>query len=313
MKLEQTLLELSKKDEGREESVIFMNKEIEELKASLEKYKEEELIDRSRLVKLERKCKGLESMDEVRETHSRKMNLWVFGVEQKDEKEEPEDTWLVVKKFAIIVLELDEPFLDQCIIKNTHRLGKKENKERPIIIAFVKWEDRMKFLKAASSLYSYNKKNNTRYGVKTDLAPKARELRKAYHDAAVRWRQGEEGIIIRPCNNDKGKVWMEIPPNCKKNTKKPIRIFSKGCHAKTLSVLKECLDEDHKIHYTNAEMDMVGEALELLIHFNNSFVGISKKNLSLGNPGLDMVRRLSLSKMVPYSYAYTNLDGGENK
>ena len=114
-----------------------------------------------------------------------------------------------MRNFGINVLEIEESFLDQCIIKNTHRVGNKNNNDRPIIIAFVKWEDGMRFHKSASGLYSYNTTNKTRYGVKTDLAPKARELRKAYHDAAARWRRAEEGIIIRPCSKDKGKVWME--------------------------------------------------------------------------------------------------------
>ena len=53
----------------------------------------------------------------------------------------------------------------------------------------------------------------------------------------------------------------------------------------------------------------MGEALELLIHFNNSFIGISKNSINAGNPGVEMVKRLSLSKMIPASYAFTNIDG----
>ena len=223
LRLEQKMSDLSKKDEGLEESVIFLNKEIETLKASIVKYKDYQSIDKSTIVALENKCKGLEATDEAREQHSRKMNLWVFGIDHEDSTE---NTWEVVKKFAMDVLNLEKSFLEQCLIKNTHRVGKKEKKEKPIIIAFLRWEDRMTFLKAASKLYEYNKKNNTRYGVKTDLAPKARALRKTYHEAAVRWRIGEAGIIIRPCSNDKGKVWMEKKVT-KKDPWKPIRVPEK--------------------------------------------------------------------------------------
>ena len=96
-----------------------------------------------------------------------------------------------------------------------------------------------------------------------------------------------------------------------KKTKKPIRIFSKGCHSKILSILKESLEDDQKIHYTNADLTM-GEALELLIHFSNSYIGVSKKTLSMGSPGVEMSRRLSLSKLIPSSYAFTHLDEEEN-
>ena len=230
LRLETAMNELSKKDEGLEESMTFLNKEIETLKGAIATYKDHQRLDKSRMVELENKCKGLEAMDEVREQHSRKMNLWVFGLEQKDTSE---DTWLIVRQFALDVLKLDEPFLDQCLIKNSHRVGKKEYKDRPIIIAFLKWSDRMKFLKAASDLYQYNKKNNTRFGVKTDLAPKARELRKTYHEAAGRWRRGEEGVIIRPCSNDKGKVWMEKKPP-KKIHGKPFKSLKNGSNQKRM-------------------------------------------------------------------------------
>ena len=90
--------------------------------------------------------------------------------------------------------------------------------------------------------------------------------------------------------------------------KKPIRVFSKGCHSQLLDILKESLEEDHKIHYTNTDLNM-GEALELLIHFNNSFIGISRNCMNAGNPVVEMIKRLSLSTMIPSSYAFTNIDG----
>ena len=98
IKLEQSLVELTKKDESLKESVIFMNREVEELKVAVDKYRDEQRIARTRILKLERKCKGLEEMDEVREKHSCKMNLWVFEVSQA---EQDENTWEVVRDFGL--------------------------------------------------------------------------------------------------------------------------------------------------------------------------------------------------------------------
>ena len=55
------------------------------------------------------------------------------------------------------------------------------------------------------------------------------------------------------------------------------------------------------------------QALEMLVHFQNAIIGISKGNLSNGNPGVEIIRRLSLTKMLPSAYAYSNIDDENNE
>ena len=121
---------------------------------------------------------------------------------------------------------------------------------------------------------------------------------------------GLDATIRTPMSNQISvlKSFLQIA----KKSKKPIRVFTKGCHSKTLKIMKECLEDDHKIHYTNVDLSM-GEALEFLIHFTNSFIGISRKNLSQGSPGVEMAKRLSLSKLIPSSYAFTYVDEEGNR
>ena len=121
---------------------------------------------------------------------------------------------------------------------------------------------------------------------------------------------GLDATIRTPMSNQVSvlKSFLQIA----KKSKKPIRVFTKGCHSKTLQIMKECLEDDHKIHYTNVDLSM-GEALEFLIHFTNSFIGISRKNLSQGSPGVEMAKRLSLSKLIPSSYAFTYVDEEGNR
>ena len=137
------------------------------------------------------------------------MNLWIYGIDHVDADE---DTWAVVCEFGKQVLKLDQEFLNGLMFKNVHRVGSTKSTNRPIIVAFLMAKDRMKFLKSASTLYNYNKKHNTKYGVETDLAPKARAERNRLNYAANNWRRAT-GKILMVRNNDKGKVWMVTKPN----------------------------------------------------------------------------------------------------
>ena len=98
------------------------------------------------------------------------------------------------------------------MVKIAHRVGKTKRPDRPIIVAFLMTKDRTKFLKAASTLYQYNKIDKTKYGVKTDLAPKARAKRTRYNFEAYNWRKAT-GKILMVRSNDSGKVWMVTKPN----------------------------------------------------------------------------------------------------
>ena len=206
------MTDLTRRDDSLEESMTFLNKELETLRTTIENYKEDRKIDRSMIVALDLKCKGFEAMEEVREQHSRKMNLWVYGIDFIDEKE---NTWEVVKAFAKRVLKLDDSFLEQCIIKNTHRVGDKESKDRPIIIAFVRWDDRMKFLKSASGLFSYNAENKTKYGVKTDLALRQESLERNFMKPLEDGGELKRALLLDRVIMTKGKYGCKEKPQRK--------------------------------------------------------------------------------------------------
>ena len=202
LKLEQIVNELTKKEETFDESLAYVNKDVETLKRKAEYQKH----DRERLSDVEKRCSDSDFKDEIKEQHSRKMNLWVYGIEQTNMKDE--DAWSKVCEFATKVLKIEAKDLDEEQIKNVHRVGDKKDKNRPIIVAFLRAKDRQRFLRASSKLFDYNKEHKTKFGVKTDLAPMARARRRSFQEAAHRWRT-ETGKILRVCNNDMGKIWME--------------------------------------------------------------------------------------------------------
>ena len=201
MKLEQSIKELSEKETTLTNSIAFMNEEVDTLKAEMEELR----CTKELCQKLEKKIQNLEDRDEASEQHMRNMNLWFYGLEQTVENE---DSWEVVKDFCVKILNVERASFGECVIRNAHRVGKKGEDNRPLIVAFVSWKDRMRVLKAAGGLYKYNTENNTKFGVKTDLAPKARAERKKFQIAKVNMT-AETGNQGRVCNDNKGRVWLE--------------------------------------------------------------------------------------------------------
>ena len=209
LKLDQYMKDLSKKDETFESALTFANSEIESLKKESGIQKQMISNDKDIIIKVEQRCSDQEFKDEIKEQHSRKMNLWIYGVKQTDDDE---DVWVTVCEFGKKVLKLDDEFIDELMVKNAHRVGKTKSDDRPIIVALLMAKDRMTFLRAASTLYKYNKEHNTKYGVKTDLAPKARAKRARYNFASYNWRKAT-GKILMVRSNDNGKVWMVTKDN----------------------------------------------------------------------------------------------------
>ena len=217
LKLDQYMKDLSKRDDTFESALTFANTEIESLKKESGLHKQMITDDRDRIMKVETRCSDHEFKDEAKEQHSRKMNLWIYGVKQTDDEE---DVWVTVCEFGKKVLELDDEFVDELMVKNAHRVGKNKTEDRPIIVAFLMAKDRMTFLKSAATLYKYNKEHNTKYGVKTDLAPKARAKRAKYNFAAYNWRRATGKILMVRCN-DNSRVWMVTKVN-HEDTWKPV-------------------------------------------------------------------------------------------
>ena len=161
-----------------------------------------------RIENLEDENRKAKDKDEAREQHGRKMNLWVYGVEEP----EKENTRQTVRNFCINVLKLDGKTVDNWLIKNTHRVGQYKTPKRPIIVAFVLWEDRQALLKSAKHLYQYNTDNDTTFAVKTDLAPRARQMRKDLHYVSKKMKEAEK-CQAKVRDNAKGVVWLERKQN----------------------------------------------------------------------------------------------------
>ena len=142
--------------------------------------------------------------EEEKEQHLRKMNLWLYGLEEAKN----ENTWEAVKTFGVDVLGLNKNNLDSWVIKNSHRVGDPKKEKRPLIIAFVRWEDRQTFLRKSAVLYKHNKDNGTSFSIQTDLAPRARQRRKDLRVIAGLMRD-EEKILVRVRDNPKGAVWIQ--------------------------------------------------------------------------------------------------------
>ena len=168
------------------------------------------LIDsmKLRIETLEDESRKAKDKDEAREQHGRKMNLWLYGVDEP----EKENTRQTVRNFCTNVLNLDGKTVDSWLVKNTHRVGKYNTPKRPIIVAFVLWEDRQALLKSAKHLYQFNTENETTYAVKTDLAPRARQLRKDLHYVSKQMKEAEK-CQAKVRDNAKGHVWLERKQN----------------------------------------------------------------------------------------------------
>ena len=191
---ERTNEDLIKNIELHDEEIKALKAEVETLKG----YKEE-------VEKLKKDNAQFKIDNEAREQYQRKYNLWFYGIE---EPEDEDRSWDTVKDFCVKVLNLDLDDVDLIPIKNDHRVGSTKMKQRPIIVVFSQWDDRQTVLKAAGKLYFFNKKNDTNFAVKTDLAPLARQKRKLYVGASIRMKE-ETKLFVRVCNNEKGQVWLE--------------------------------------------------------------------------------------------------------
>ena len=213
---EEKIATLEARLEQAEKLIEYMEDKLAKNQVSIDELTEKAQISEevnNRLTFLEGFRETSLKRDEASEQQQRKMNLWVYGL---PETEENEDTWKRVRWFMVEVLELDIAVVDNMDIRNTHRVGDKKKTKgiRPTIVAFLKWTERQVVLRASIKVASYNTKNETRFAVKTDLAPVAREKRKSYQAISTKIRENNEGLA-RACDDGKGKVWLEMRPDTK--------------------------------------------------------------------------------------------------
>ena len=194
----QEIIRLVASLQEKEVMIEAQQREIEELRDTQE-YQQREIEELQDF-----KEKSLDK-DEIREQYGRKMNLWLYGLDQKSKGE---NTWEVVKKFSVDVLGMNREILESWSVKNVHRVGDPTKPKRPVIIAFLRWEDRQAFLRRSSVLYQHNKDNGTSFSIKTDLAPRARQQRKDYF-VITGLMKTQEDCQARVRDNHKGAVWIQ--------------------------------------------------------------------------------------------------------
>ena len=179
----------------------FQDDEISALKAEVESLKEVKTE-----VEFLRKENTQYKIDkEANEQHQRKYNLWLYNITDSD----PDlNLWENIRIWCCDVLEIEKETMQKMNVKHIHRVGNPKVKDRPIIVVFQSWEDRQLVLRSAGQLYDYNQVNGTKYGVKTDLAPLAREKRKKMQ-RAVGPMNAATKLLVRQRDNSKGLVWLE--------------------------------------------------------------------------------------------------------
>ena len=187
--LEKQQLDQERLNEDLKKNVEIHDSEIAALRAELAEYKASKVVTDKKIEVLEKENADHKIADETREQYHRKHNLWFYGLQEVKDGENKEIVWQTVSNFCINVLKIDQTRMKECVIKNAQRVGDPKVSDRPLIVAFCKWDDRQLVLRAASILFQFNKDNKTRFAVKTDLAPLAREKRKKYYNAANKMRE----------------------------------------------------------------------------------------------------------------------------
>lgn len=155
----------------------------ERLKASNERYTE------------------LESKHDDLEQYTRRQNIRISGFPEQ----EGENTDDIVVNFAKTALKLD---VTQADIDRSHRVGKRHpgRPSRDIIIRFVSYKTKVKFMKSRKLAREYNGQNNTRHFIFEDLTRNrsnlAYQARKLKRDGVVKDTWTFDGKIFIKAHDD---------------------------------------------------------------------------------------------------------------
>ena len=192
---------LEKTCEDLKKNAEFQDEEIANLRIEIESFKEIKTE-----VEFLRKENTQYKLDkEANEQQQRKYNLWLYNITDSDSNI---SLWENIRIWCREVLGIKRDIMEEMTVKHTHRVGNPKVKDRPIIVAFSRWDDRQTVLKAAGNLYDYNQTNGTKYGVKTDLAPLARAKRVRFQRAVGPMKLATK-LLVRQRDNSKGHVWLE--------------------------------------------------------------------------------------------------------
>ena len=113
--------------------------------------------------KLRKMVEDLQVDAEYKTSHAFRLQLIAYNIQESDN----ENVWEVLKVFLTRDLKIDENTVNQIPIRDTHRMGKKENgKVRPIVMAFLRQPDRDFILSQSKNL------RNTRLSLAPHLSAK---------------------------------------------------------------------------------------------------------------------------------------------
>ena len=87
-----------------------------------------------------------------------------------------------------------------------------------------------------------------------------------------------------------------------KEAKKPIRVYTAGCHAELMKELESNLPKTQHIHYLNFQ-GTYKEALEFLLLFPKGFIGMGRKLLKPSPDMVEITLKIDTQRMLPESNA----------
>ena len=126
--VESKTTELSKDVDQMENSLSFLNKEVQELKSKENNYK----LD----------IKSLENKIMYQEVYNRCENLRFLNLPEAND-EENEDTKQIVYRFLERELKIEDVIIRRIEFQRIHRIGKKSSRyTRPVIARFLRFQDR---------------------------------------------------------------------------------------------------------------------------------------------------------------------------
>jgi hypothetical protein len=177
-----------------------ISEKIEKLESDVELVKIDQEQDHEEIEILKKEVSELRTSLLHTKVYSRKYHLLIYGVTG------PEDTNTatiqIVREFAKSSLQMNEEYANRLMIRNAHRLQRRDDgSPSPIIIVFGFWSERESFLRAGKHL------RGSKMRIKTDLPP---ELKKKRYDLGQLAYQMHQDKEIQTWVREKGiDVWIE--------------------------------------------------------------------------------------------------------
>jgi hypothetical protein len=178
------------------EKIDNLKETVDSLEVDVEKTKEAQAKAHGKIENLEDEVAELRKSLLRTQTYARKYHLLLYGVEGFETT--PQACIERVRTFAAESLKLGDQFAKNVVIRNAHRLQKRDSGPTHIIVVFLYWAERDAFLRAGKNLAG------TKMSVRSDLPPELKQQRGALaheaflirRDQNIQARIQERGIDI---------------------------------------------------------------------------------------------------------------------